>query len=104
MPFYRRVIGAMPDPEIMMMPMPPRRVFALRMLRSGAIAIGVIGTGLLIGMTGYHWLGRLPWVDALLNASMILAGMGPVDPLPNDAAKNMVSSATSKYFARTVIS
>jgi len=77
MPFYRRVIGAMPDPEIMMMPMPPRRVFALRMLRSGAIAIGVIGTGLLIGMTGYHWLGRLGWEESFYYSSMILSGEGP---------------------------
>ena len=28
-----------------------------------------------------------PWVDSFLNASMILGGMGPVDDLPNKAAK-----------------
>ena len=38
-------------------------------------------------MIGYHFLGRLPWVDAFLNASMILGGMGPVDRLDSTAAK-----------------
>jgi hypothetical protein len=46
---------------------------------------------LFIGVSGYHWLGELSWVDALLNASMILGGMGPVDPLHNDAAKVFAS-------------
>ena len=40
-----------------------------------------------IGMVGYHQLAGLPWVDAFLNASMLLAGMGPVADLDNDAAK-----------------
>lgn len=82
MSFFRRVTGPMPDPEIMMMPIPSRRVFALRMLRSGAIAIGVIGSGLLIGMTGYHWLGRLGWEESFYYSSMILSGEGPPpDPI-----------------------
>jgi hypothetical protein len=33
------------------------------------------------------WPNGLPWIDALLNASMILAGMGPVDPVQSTAAK-----------------
>ena len=40
-----------------------------------------------MGSAGYHYLGNLPWIDSLLNASMILAGMGPVDPLTTDSAK-----------------
>ena len=82
MAFYRRVTGPMPDPEIMMMPIPSRRVFALRMLRSSVIAIGVIGSGLLIGMTGYHWLGKLGWEESFYYSSMILSGEGPPpDPI-----------------------
>ena len=38
-------------------------------------------------MIGYHELGNLSWVDSFVNASMILGGMGPVDPLQSDAAK-----------------
>lgn len=39
----------------------------------------------------YHYLRDLPWIDLLLNASMILAGMGPVDPLKTDSAKLFAS-------------
>ena len=39
------------------------------------------------GTFGYHLLGRLQWVDAFLNASMILSGMGPVDRLVTTSAK-----------------
>ena len=44
-----------------------------------------------MGVVGYRILGGLPWVDALLNASMILGGMGPVDALHTDAAKIFAS-------------
>jgi hypothetical protein len=35
----------MPDPQIMMVPIPPRRFFVLRMLRDYAVAAGVVGGG-----------------------------------------------------------
>ena len=38
-------------------------------------------------MVGYHWLGADGWIDAFLNAAMLLGGMGPVRPLTNDSAK-----------------
>jgi hypothetical protein len=63
-------------PEIMM-PMPPRRTFVLRMLRSFLIALGVIGSGLLIGMAGYHYFGGVGWQESFYYASMILSGEGP---------------------------
>ncbi len=44
-----------------------------------------------IGIAGYHWIAGLRWVDSLLNASMILGGMGPVDKLSSDAAKIFAS-------------
>jgi hypothetical protein len=40
---------------------------------------------------GYHFFGGLSWIDSLLNASMILGGMGPVDPLHSSAAKIFAS-------------
>ena len=48
--------------------------------------------GLLIGIAGYHWICGLPWIDSLLNASMILGGMGPVDVLHTDASKIFASA------------
>jgi hypothetical protein len=63
------------------------RHFVLRMLRSAVIAGLVIFSALSVGIAGYHWLGGLGWTDSFLNASMILGGMGPVDPMQNDTAK-----------------
>ena len=55
------------------------------------LALGIIMFALGLGVGGYHFIAGLPWVDALLNASMILAGMGPVDLLRSNAAKLFAS-------------
>ena len=68
-------------------PLLPRWAFYGRMAQSGAVVAGIIAFSLFVGSAGYHYLGGLPWLDSLLNASMILAGMGPVDPLKTDSAK-----------------
>ena len=57
----------------------PMSRFILRLARSASIAAGVVFTGLGLGVLGYHYLEKLPWIDAMLNASMILSGMGPVN-------------------------
>ncbi len=44
-----------------------------------------------VGTVGYHVLGRLAWIDAFLNASMILGGMGPVDRMEASSAKLFAS-------------
>ncbi|MBI1775975.1 MAG: hypothetical protein HYR63_11570 [Proteobacteria bacterium] len=54
---------------------------------SAAIAGTMVALSLVIGVLGYHHLNGLPWIDAFLDASMILGGMGPVNPLKGDAAK-----------------
>ena len=73
-------------------PLLPLRLFYGRMFRSALIAGALVAASLAIGVAGYHWIGRLAWVDALQNASMILAGMGPVDPLESAAAKIFASA------------
>jgi hypothetical protein len=55
------------------------------------VALGVLGVGLGIGVLGYHFIAHLNWIDSLLNASMILGGMGPTDTLRTDAAKIFAS-------------
>jgi len=77
MPFNRRRAGPMPDPQIMLIPVPPRRLFLLRMIRNSAIAAGVVGGGLFIGMLGYHRLGGLSWGESFYYSAMILSGEGP---------------------------
>lgn len=65
----------------------PWRAFLARIVRQFGIAGTMVGVALGIGVVGYHTLDGLSWVDALLNAAMILGGMGPVDALHSDAAK-----------------
>ncbi len=64
-----------------------RADFIKRVISHLATASLIIAAGLGVGVLGYHVLGDLDWVDSFLNASMILGGMGPVDPLHTDAAK-----------------
>ena len=68
-------------------PLLPRRAFYARLASCAAATTGIVAFSLFMGSAGYHYLGGLPWIDALLNASMILAGMGPVDPIKTSAAK-----------------
>jgi hypothetical protein len=60
-------------------PILPLDLFFVRLARSGAIALGLIAFSLAIGMIGYRALEGLGWLDAFLNAAMLLGGMGPVD-------------------------
>jgi hypothetical protein len=52
----------------------------------------LVGFSLCLGILGYHFIAGLGWVDSLLNATMILTGMGPVNPLTSDAAKLFASA------------
>lgn len=63
------------------------RGFVIRLIRHGTYASFVLGGSLVLGVGGYHWIAGLAWVDALLNAAMLLGGMGPVDALPTTAGK-----------------
>jgi len=68
-------------------PLLPRKVYYQRLAHHAAMGVGVIAVSLGIGMAGYHWLEKLPWIDAFLNAAMILSGMGPVASLQTNAGK-----------------
>ena len=61
--------------------------FIMRLARSAGVAVVVIATALMIGILGYHYLAKLAWIDALVDASMILSGMGPVNELHTSAGK-----------------
>ncbi|HXV43253.1 MAG TPA: hypothetical protein VEC96_09335, partial [Anaerolineae bacterium] len=62
-------------------------VMHIRFIRPFPGTLAVIGIWLTIGTLGYHYLQSLPWLDALLNASMILSGMGPVNIPETTAGK-----------------
>ena len=66
--------------------------FFFRVIRHSAIAVAAVIVALLIGIVGYHGFEGLPWIDATLNASMILGGMGPVDCLRTAGGKIFASA------------
>ena len=69
----------------------PRTEFYRRVARYSALSIGTITISLLIGILGYHFFEGLSWIDSLVNASMLLGGMGPVNPLHTTAGKLFAS-------------
>ncbi len=72
-------------------PLLPFDQFIKRIARYTFFSAVLLGTSLGIGILGYHYINDLAWIDALLNASMILTGMGPIDAMKNDAAKLFAS-------------
>jgi hypothetical protein len=74
----------------------PLGAFVARLARSFGATLMVVVVSLALGSAGYHYFGRLRWIDALLNASMILTGMGPVDPLRTTGGK-LFASAYALY-------
>ena len=69
----------------------PISVFVRRMVASVAMAGILIAVALSIGVIGYHLIAGFDWVDSLLEASMILGGMGPVNSLATTGAKMFAS-------------
>jgi len=65
----------------------PFNLFIGRFLQSVIIAVVFIILSLFMGAAGYHFTEGLSWIDSTLNASMILAGMGPVNMLNTTAGK-----------------
>jgi hypothetical protein len=84
-------------------PLLPRPLFLRRMARWSVFAGIVLVGSLALGVCGYHFIEGLPWIDSLLNASMILGGMGPVDPLKSVAGK-LFASFYALYSGLAIIS
>jgi hypothetical protein len=77
-------------------PLLPTEQFVRRQMRHAGAAALLIGACLGLGVLGYWYFQKLPWLDALLNASMILTGMGPVDR-PETAAAKLFASAYALF-------
>jgi hypothetical protein len=69
----------------------PRRAFVRRVIRYGGFALGIVAGSLGLGVAGYHGFEGMGLVDAIVNASMILGGMGPVSPLRTEGGKLFAS-------------
>ena len=81
----------------------PRPLFVRRMARWSAFAGIVLVGSLALGVCGYHFIEGMPWIDSMLNASMILGGMGPVDPLKTKGGK-LFASFYALYSGLAIIS
>lgn len=60
-------------------PLLSHKSFLRRFAKYICLGLGMIAIALGMGMMGYHFYENLPWLDAYLNAAMILSGMGPVN-------------------------
>ena len=69
----------------------PPKEFAKRVVRYSVFSICLLIFSIGIGILGYHFIGKLGWIDSIYNASMILTGMGPVNEMTTDAAKLFAS-------------
>jgi hypothetical protein len=72
-------------------PLLPWNAFTRRILRYAGFALGMVLGSWLMGAVGYRVLEGMGWVDAILNAAMILGGMGPVNELHTTAGKLFAS-------------
>ncbi len=70
----------------------PLPQFVRRMAVFVGFSAVLVAAALFIGVAGYHWIAGFGWVDSILNASMILGGMGPVGELHTNAAKLFASA------------
>jgi hypothetical protein len=88
--------GAMTVFEHRSKPVITRVAFAQRMLQWLLITLALLTASLLTGVLGYHYFETMPWIDTLLNAAMILGGMGEVDTLHTDGGK-LFAAAYAMY-------
>lgn len=64
-----------------------KKDFKKRFLETALLAFGIFFVSILIGILGYHYIVGLEWIDAFLNASMILGGMGQITELHGNGEK-----------------
>jgi hypothetical protein len=64
-----------------------KRMFFTRLARNLCLGLSLVMMSLLAGMCGYRYFEGMSWIDAYVNAAMILSGMGPVATLNSDGGK-----------------
>lgn len=70
--------------------------FAARLGKYALWSLLLVLFSLAVGMTGYHYLAHLNWMDSFHMSCMILTGMGPVEAMMSDSGK-MFSSLYALY-------
>ena len=72
-------------------PVLPRPKFLKRVLNHSLLALALMVVSLGLGLLGYRLTEGMSWIDAMVNASMILGGMGPVNELHTNGGKFFAS-------------
>jgi hypothetical protein len=67
-------------------------LFIRRVLKFALISLGLAAFSLLLGILGYRIFEGMGWIDAYMNAAMILGGMGPVNELRTNTGKLFAGS------------
>ena len=83
-------------------PLLPTSAFRRRLARHGSYAVGLLAISLLVGTVGFHLLARQKIVDALLNAAMLLGGMGPVGDIGSASTCGKLFAAAFALYAGLV--
>ena len=68
------------------------RLFLKRLFRNISFGIALCIISLSLGILGYHHFEHMSWIDAYVNAAMILSGMGPLGNLQTEAGKIFAGS------------
>ena len=89
--------------ESKLAPLAPIALFRRRVLRHVGVALALIGGSLVIGIIGYRVLEGMAWIDAYLNAAMLLGGMGPVAPELHTAGGKLFAGLYAMYAGMVVI-
>lgn len=84
-------------------PLATRVQFFRRLARHFGVAMSLIGGSLIIGVLGYRYIEGMAWIDAYLNAAMLLGGMGPVPPDLHTEAGKLFAGLYALYSGLVVL-
>jgi len=84
-------------------PLATRTQFVRRLARHFSVSMLLIGGSLIIGILGYRYVEGMAWIDAYLNAAMLLGGMGPVPPDLHTEAGKLFAGIYALYSGMVVL-
>ena len=80
-------------------PLLQKQAFVRRLGYNILVALEALLVSLGLGIIGYHNLCHFSWIDSLLNASMILGGMGPVCPIDDEYISGKIFASFYAIFS-----
>jgi hypothetical protein len=89
--------------EVRHAPLASRRQFIRRIVNHFGIVTAVIVVSLGVGMSGYRYFEGMDWIDAYLNAAMLLGGMGPVEPKLQTVSGKLFAGVYALYAGMVVL-